>query len=90
MKIIGTNSYADNGLTYAISNEAMDEIDHGRASTSNPEWWKVYRHVCASMGIDAKERRAFYIHAESEDGKRVFDGTIRPGSGGIINLGLNM
>lgn len=90
MKIIGTNSYADNGLTYLVSAEAMSEIKHGRAAAKNPEWQAVYRHVCTSMGIDAKERRAFYIHAESEDGKQVFDGTIRPGSGGTINLGLNM
>ncbi|MCW7071917.1 MAG: hypothetical protein OCU12_06305 [Methanophagales archaeon] len=87
MKIIGVNPCADNGLAYLVSAEAMAEIEHGRAAAKNPEWQEVYHHVCHSMGIDAQERRAFYIHVESEDRKRVFAGTIRPGGGGIINLG---
>jgi len=87
MKIIGVNPCADNGLAYAVSNEAMAEIKRGCAAAKNPEWREVYCHVCRTMGADAQEKLAFYVHVESEDRKQVFAGTIRPGGGGLIRLG---
>jgi len=74
MKIIGTNSYADNGLTYSIPDDAMKDAITG-GNTRNPEWVNMYQHTCESLGADPRAKLAFTIYAESD--QYIYIGAVR-------------